>query len=77
VRFWGHQNQKFKNVEFLLEKYALSSEKCLYFGDAESDYRAAVACNVNFIGIVSGTDAPLLQVAPEVKWARNFIDLIV
>ena len=73
----GASRSKQENLEFLLRKYDLRAEECLFFGDAESDYRAAMACNVNFIGIVSGTDAPLLQVAPEVKWARDFINLSI
>lgn len=71
----GSSKSKQENVKTLLEKYGFNPEKCIFFGDAESDYRAAMACNVNFIGIVSGTDAPLLRVAPEVKWVRDFIDL--
>ncbi len=71
----GSSRSKQKNVKFLLEKHGLNPEKCLFFGDAESDYRAAMACNVNFIGIVTGPDAPLLRVAPGIKWAPNFVKL--
>ncbi|MBC8460160.1 MAG: HAD family hydrolase [Deltaproteobacteria bacterium] len=73
----GSFRSKQENVRFLLEKYGFNPEKCFFFGDAESDYRAAMDCNVNFIGIVLGPDAPLLQVAPEVKWVRNFVELII
>jgi len=71
----GSSMTKQQNIEYLLNQYALKEKECLFFGDAESDYRAAKSCGVNFFGIVPGPDAPLLRVAPEVQWARNFIDL--
>lgn len=71
----GSSRSKQKNLEYLLKKYNLSPQKCLFFGDAESDYRAATACGVNFIGIVPGPDAPLLQVAPDIKWVKDFTEL--
>ena len=71
----GSSRSKRENVEFFLKKYNLVPAKCIFFGDAESDYKAATACGVNFIGIAPGPDAPLLQVAPEISWAPNFIGL--
>jgi len=73
----GSSRPKQDNLAFLLERYSLESRKCLFFGDAESDYRAGKVCKVDFMGILPGPDAPLLQVAPEVKWARNFVELVV
>ena len=49
--------------------------RCLFFGDAEADYRAAQACGVAFLGIVPGPEAPLLQVAPEIEWRRDLTDM--
>ena len=63
---------KSKHVETLLRKYMLTPNRCLFFGDAEGDYHAAQACGVNFIGILPGPDAPLLKVAPDVKWMKDF-----
>lgn len=63
------------HLKTLLRKYMLPPNKCLFFGDAKSDYCAAKACGVNFIGILPDQDAPLLKVAPDVSWARNFKDL--
>lgn len=40
--------------------------RCLFFGDVESDYRAAQACGVHFLGILPDQQAPLLKSAPEV-----------
>jgi len=73
----GSSCSKSDNVNYLLNKYELAPRQCLFFGDAESDYQAAMACRINFMGIVTGPDAPLLQVAPEIKWTRNFIDLVI
>ena len=73
----GSSRTKKNNLEIILRKYNLTPQKCLFFGDAESDYLAAMACNMNFIGIVPGPHAPLLHVAPEIIWARNFIDLSI
>ena len=71
----GSFRSKQENVRFLLKKHGFNPEKCFFFGDAESDYCAARACSVNFIGIVPSSDAPLLQVAPNIKWVPNFIKL--
>lgn len=73
----GSSCSKSDNVNYLLNKYELAPWQCLFFGDAESDYRAANASEVNFIGILPNKNAPLLRVAPEVKWTRNFIGLVI
>ncbi len=73
----GSSKSKQENVRVLMEKYGLEPSRCLFFGDAESDYHASEGCNVNFIGIVTGPDAPLLQVATGIKWARNFVELVI
>jgi len=71
----GSSRSKMEHLEYLLGKFVFDSAKCLYFGDAENDYKAAKACKIPFIGILTGTEAPLLQVAPDIKWYRNFINL--
>ncbi|MBW2004226.1 MAG: HAD family hydrolase [Deltaproteobacteria bacterium] len=71
----GSSRSKQRNIEFLVNKYSLQPENCLFFGDAESDYRAAMACRIDFIGIVRGQNAPLLQVAPEIRWSQDFFSL--
>jgi phosphoglycolate phosphatase-like HAD superfamily hydrolase len=67
----GAPTSKKENLASLLERHQLMPVKCLFFGDAESDFRAAQACGVPFMGILPDQQAPLLQVAPEVKWARD------
>lgn len=71
----GSSRTKRDNVQYLIDEYDFEPEKCLFFGDAKSDYEAAKSLNIPFIGILPGPHAPLLQVDSEIKWARNFINL--
>ena len=71
----GSNRSKRENLEMILEKYGLEPDKCIFFGDAESDYHAAKESGVNFMGILPGPEAPLLKTAPKIKWAKNFIDV--
>jgi len=73
----GSSQSKRKNLEGLLKKYSLEPENCLFFGDAESDYRAANASGVDFIGILPNKNAPLLKIAPDIRWARDFVELLL
>ncbi len=80
IYFWevlGSSRSKQENLETLMNKYALDPGKCLFFGDADSDYRAAKACHVDFVGILPGPEAPLLKVAPDIRWAVNFVELVI
>ena len=72
----GSSASKSENLKILLNKYALEPARCIFFGDAESDYRAAKNCGVEFIAILPGQDAPLLKIVPDVRWANNFETLI-
>ena len=71
----GSSCSKSDNVNYLLNKYGLAPAQCLFFGDAESDYRAAAASGVNFIGILPNENAPLLQIAPDITWSRDFVGM--
>lgn len=68
----GAPTSKQQNLEILLRKYRFPSKKCLFFGDAESDYRAARASGVQFLGILSDSQAPLVQAVPDVAWVKDF-----
>ncbi len=68
----GAPRSKRENLETLVGKYSLNPRRCWFFGDAESDYRAAHACGVHFLGVVPGPEAPLLQVVPDIAWVRDF-----
>ena len=68
----GASYTKQANTKKLLAKYNLQPRECLFFGDAMSDYQAAKVCSIDFLAIVPGPQAPLLQAVPEVLWARNF-----
>jgi phosphoglycolate phosphatase-like HAD superfamily hydrolase len=68
----GAPRSKRENLEILVGKYSLNPRQCWFFGDAESDYRAAHVCGVHFLGVVPGPEAPLLQVLPDIAWVRDF-----
>ena len=68
----GSGKPKAQNLAYILDRYNIQAERCLFFGDAGSDYQAAIKCGVNFIGVLPGPDAPLLKVAPEIRWVSNF-----
>jgi len=68
----GAPRSKRENLEILVGQYSLNPQHCWFFGDAESDYRAAQVCGVHFLGVVPGPEAPLLQVAPDIAWVRDF-----
>lgn len=72
----GAPTSKRENLAGLLQKHSLSAAHCRFFGDAESDYRVAQACGVPFMGIVSGPEAPLLQVAAEIEYCQDFTKVL-
>jgi HAD superfamily hydrolase (TIGR01549 family) len=72
----GAPRSKRENLEILVAKYSLNPRRCWFFGDAESDYRAAHACGVHFLGVVPGPESPLLQVVPDIAWVRDFTENI-
>jgi len=41
-------------------------------GDAMSDYKAAIACEVPFFCIAKNKTTPLLTSAPNINWAKDF-----
>lgn len=71
----GAENPKAENTRYLLDKYALAASRCLFFGDAFSDYQAASECGTDFLGIVPGEEAPLLKMAPGVDWVKKFDEI--
>ncbi len=60
----------------LLRDHGFAPTRCCFFGDAESDYQAAKACGVPFIGVLPGPCAPLLKAAPEIAWIRDFSEIL-
>lgn len=74
----GSGFSKTENLQNLIKRYKFDPAKSIFFGDAEGDYRAAVGCNVPFIGIVPGKDSPLVRQNPNIKWYEDFtkIDLL-
>lgn len=71
----GAPASKKDNLKMVLKKYAIDPQRCLFFGDAVSDYKAAHECSMAFLGILPGPDAPLLRAVPRVQWVSNFDDV--
>jgi beta-phosphoglucomutase-like phosphatase (HAD superfamily) len=71
----GAPASKEDNLARLLKTFCLNPSKCCLFGDAESDYRAAHACGVEFIGIVNDADSPLIRALPEIRYMKDFTDV--
>ena len=61
-----------ENLALILEMYGLDKKESLFFGDASSDYEAALKNKVDFLGIVPGENAALLRKHPEISWYRDF-----
>lgn len=71
----GSSRSKTEHVNNLLDKYNFNSKQCLFFGDAGSDYQAAIETGVDFIGILPNKNAPLLKIAPRIRWHKNFFGI--
>jgi phosphoglycolate phosphatase-like HAD superfamily hydrolase len=71
----GAPFSKDTNLGLILDKYSLESSKCLFFGDAESDYKAAQTHAVNFLAILPGPEAHLLRLSPQIQWLRDFTEV--
>ena len=68
----GAPRSKADNLHLILEQYRFDARRCLFFGDAFSDFTAAQTHHVPFIGVVSNSDAPLLKKAPHIDWKPDF-----
>jgi beta-phosphoglucomutase-like phosphatase (HAD superfamily) len=71
----GAPCSKETNLSFLLDKYSLDPHRCLFFGDAESDYQAAQTHAVKFLAILPGPEVHLLRVSPQLQWLRDFTEV--
>lgn len=71
----GSPVSKTDNCKYLLDKYDLLSSRCLFIGDAESDYEATKVCGLDFAGIAHQYNAFLFQKYPDITSYRNFYEL--
>ena len=67
----GSPIKKNIHVRYLLEKYKINSQKCLFFGDASTDYEAAKLNNVPFLGVCN-KQSELYSKHPEIDYIENF-----
>ena len=63
----GSPAKKSQNMRFLLRKYDIKNGEAIYFGDAKSDYEAAKANNIDFVGIVNKKSQELKNLRTIVK----------
>jgi beta-phosphoglucomutase-like phosphatase (HAD superfamily) len=49
----GSDRSKTDHINDVLDRYDFDRSRCIFFGDAENDYRAARECHVRFIGVAS------------------------
>jgi len=71
---YGSHRTKAENLAAILAAGGFAPEKTLFFGDALSDYAAAAQCGTGFLGIVRGTDSPLLSLSPAPPHCRDFFE---
>ena len=48
---YGSPKTKTEIIDMILTQTSVNKEKCIFFGDAMTDYKAAKSCNIPFIGI--------------------------
>lgn len=68
----GAPASKTEHLRRVLAEYGFDPAACVFFGDAGSDLKAARECDVPFVGILPGPDAPLLAQAPGIVWYPDF-----
>ena len=71
----GSLTNKAVAIDMLNRKYSLDPQKCIFYGDAESDYKAAVASGVQFCAVIGRTGSSLLDKIPLVNRIKDFREL--
>lgn len=72
---FGSLTNKSGTIDMLNRKYSLDPQKCIFYGDAESDYRAALNSGVQFCAVIGATGSSLLNKIPQVSWISDFREL--
>lgn len=70
----GAPSGKSDNIRRIIQKYLFKPDRCLFFGDAENDYRSAQETGLRFLAVLPGVEAPLLKRFPDVPWINNFTE---
>jgi len=71
---FGSPASKVDNIRLILKEWNLRPYECLYLGDSESDYDAAKALQIKFIGIVNKNSQ--LTIHSDVLLVKNFHELL-
>ena len=69
----GSPASKKENVSRLLKEKGLTGREVVYFGDAKSDYEAALSCGVDFWGIIAAQYSELSTVSG-IERIKNFLN---
>jgi phosphoglycolate phosphatase-like HAD superfamily hydrolase len=58
----GSPKKKSQNLGYLLEKYSIERDEAVFFGDAKSDYEAALENGVDFVGVADEKNRELAAI---------------
>lgn len=50
---YGSPRTKIEIIQTIMDKNSVSPKDCIFFGDAMTDYDAAKACSIPFVGIIN------------------------
>lgn len=50
---YGSPKSKTEIIHQILDETKSTSDECIFFGDALTDYKAAIACNIPFVGVMN------------------------
>jgi len=71
----GAPCSKKDNLRYVFDKFQFAPDRCLFFGDARSDYEAAAAFGVPFLAISKNADDSLIVFDPHVQRMRDFLEV--
>lgn len=69
---FGSDSSKTENLQHIMEAYQYAPEDCVFIGDAASDYRAALHCRLDFVGIITDKHTSLNPFKDEIVWFEDF-----
>lgn len=70
---YGSPSSKSSIIKAILKYCNKSSDDCIFFGDAMTDYNAAVECSIPFIGIQEASSSNIFPKGTQV--IKNFLSL--
>jgi phosphoglycolate phosphatase-like HAD superfamily hydrolase len=71
---YGSDKSKVENLQTIIDQSGTAPSDILFFGDAMSDYKAAMHCGTDFIGILGSTHSPFTDM-DEIQAFKNFNEI--